>query len=88
MKRALSKAPPIPIILFLGKLVDLWTKYAIVSIGLLTTIIITLGECSIKFEETDLTIPALIPINSSLVIPGFLGIPLVITATSLPAVFE
>ena len=46
------------------------------------------GECSIKFEDTDFTIPALIPINSSRVIPGFLGIPLVITTISLPAVLE
>ena len=57
-----------------------------VSIGLETTIIIVSGECSIKLEETVFTIPALIPINSSRVIPGFLGIPEVITQTSEPAV--
>ena len=38
-------------------------------------------------DETDFTIPALIPINSSRVIPGFLGIPEVITQISEPAVF-
>ena len=32
-----------------------------------------------RLAETDFTIPALIPINSSRVIPGFLGIPEVIT---------
>ena len=48
-----------------------------------TTIIIASGEYFNKFSETDFTIPAVIPINSSLVIPGFLGIPDVITTTSL-----
>ena len=50
--------------------------------------IIAFGECFNKFSETDLTIPAFIPINSSLVIPGFLGIPDVITTTSLFDVLE
>ena len=45
-------------------------------------------EYSKIFLETSLTIFALIPINSSLVIPGFLGIPDVITTTSLPSVKE
>ena len=40
------------------------------------------------FSETVFTIPALIPINSSLVIPGFLGIPEVITQILEFAVFE
>ena len=86
LKRALSKAPPIPIILCFGRSVILCTKYVMVSIGLLTTINITLGECSIRLVATVLTIPAFIPINSSLVIPGFLGIPEVITAIWLSAV--
>ena len=59
-----------------------------VSIGLLTTISIVLGDDSSNFELTSFTIPALIPINSSLVIPGFLGIPDVITQISLSVVFE
>ena len=59
-----------------------------VSIGLETTIMMVFGECSIKLEETVFTIPALIPINSSRVIPGFLGIPEVITQISESAVFE
>ena len=54
----------------------------------LTTINIVSGEDSSNFELTSFTIPALIPINSSLVIPGFLGIPDVITQISLLAVFE
>ena len=56
--------------------------------GLLTTIIIASGECFIKLVLTSLTIPALIPINSSLVIPGFRGIPEVITQILLSAVFK
>ena len=56
--------------------------------GLLTTIIIAFGECFIKLVLTSLTIPALIPINSSLVIPGFRGIPEVITQILLSAVFK
>ena len=59
-----------------------------VSIGLETTMIIVFSECLIKLEETVFTIPALMPINSSLVIPGFLGIPDVITQISEFAVFE
>ena len=49
---------------------------------------IVLGECFTKFEDTVLTIPALIPINSSRVIPGLRGIPEVITQISLSAVLE
>ncbi|MNL51767.1 hypothetical protein D3C87_1748920 [compost metagenome] len=44
------------------------------------------GECFTKLSTTVLTILAFVPINSSLVIPGFLGIPDVITATVEPAV--
>jgi malate dehydrogenase len=50
------------------------------------TYLIASLECFNIFSETFLTIPALISINSSLVIPGFLGIPDVITTTSLFAV--
>ena len=57
-----------------------------VSIGLDTTTIIASGEYSNISFATDLTIPALIPISSSRVIPGFLGIPDVITTTLLFAV--
>src|SRR5690606_6360162 len=88
LKRAESKAPPIPITLCLGKPVDFAAKYAIVSIGLLTTIRMVFGECFTKLDDTSFTIPALIPINSSRVIPGFLGIPEVITQISLFAVAE
>ena len=49
---------------------------------------IALGEYFSIFSATESTIPALIPISSSLVIPGFLGIPDVITATSLDLVFS
>ena len=56
-----------------------------VSIGLETTTIIVFGENFKTFSETVFTIPAFIPISSSLVIPGFLGIPEVITTTSLSA---
>ena len=34
-----------------------------------------IGQCSKMLLATDCTIPALIPINSSRVIPGFLGTP-------------
>jgi malate dehydrogenase len=53
-----------------------------------TTTKIASGENLRTFSDTDLTIPALIPISSSLVIPGFLGIPEVITTTSLLDVFS
>ena len=59
-----------------------------VSIGFETTTIIASLEYFKIFSETSFTIPALIPINSSRVIPGFLGIPDVITTTSLFAVIE
>ena len=54
-----------------------------IAIGLDTKIIIASGEYFNKFSETDFTIQALITINSSLVIPGFLGTPDVINKTSL-----
>ena len=88
LNRELSSAPPIPIILFFGRLVAFNAKYVIVSIGFETTTIIELGEYFNIFSETFFTIPALIPINSSRVIPGFLGTPEVITTTLLPAVAE
>ena len=46
------------------------------------------GECLTTFSVTDFTIPAFVEIRSSLLIPGFLGRPEVITTTSDPAVFE
>ena len=57
-----------------------------VSIGFETTTITVLDEYFKIFSETDFTIPALMPISSSLVIPGFRGTPEVITTTSLPPV--
>ena len=63
-------------------------KYVIVSIGFETTIIIVFGELIKILSTTDLTISAFIPISSSLVIPGFLGTPEVITTTSLSEVTE
>jgi hypothetical protein len=48
---------------------------------------IALGEYFKIFSQTFFTIPALVPINSSRVMPGLRGIPEVITTTSLPAVF-
>ena len=51
-------------------------------------IIIALGECAIMFSVTDFTIPALVEIKSSRLIPGFLGSPEVITTTSEFAVLE
>ena len=45
-----------------------------------------LGENFKIFSQTPFTIPALVPINSSRVIPGLRGKPDVITTTSLPAV--
>ena len=74
--------------LFFGRPVDFNVRYVIVSIGFETTTIMVSGECFKTFSETLFTIPAFIPISSSLVIPGFLGIPEVITTTSLFAVFE
>ncbi|MNR30316.1 hypothetical protein D3C85_1477650 [compost metagenome] len=50
------------------------------------TIMMASGEYFRIFSATPFTIPALIPINSSRVIPGFRGRPDVITATAEPAV--
>src|SRR5690606_19047985 len=50
LKRAESNAPPIPIILFLGKPLDFNAKYVIVSMGLETTIMVISGECFTKFS--------------------------------------
>ena len=51
--------------------------------GFETITIIAFGECIKTPDTTDSTIPALIPISSSLVMPGFLGTPDVMTTTSL-----
>ena len=58
-----------------------------VSIGLEMTKIMAFGECCKMFLVTSSTMRALVPISSSRVIPGFLGIPEVITTTSEFAVF-
>ena len=68
--------------------VDFNERYVMVSIGFETiTMIGSLLYLRI-LEETSLTIFALIPISSSRVIPGFRGIPDVITTTSLSLVRE
>ena len=85
-KRLLSRIPPIPITLFLGRPDFLRVRYVIGSIGLETMIRIAFGEYLRTFSTTLLTIPALTPISSSLVIPGFLGRPEVTTTTSELAV--
>jgi hypothetical protein len=54
--------------------------------GLLTTTRMASGEYFRMFSATVFTIPALVPISSSRVIPGLRGKPEVITTTSLPAV--
>ena len=87
MKRAESKMPPIPIMRFFGKPDVFEVKYVMVSIGLEITTMIISGLCLIKFSVTICTILALVPINSSRVMPGLRGIPEVITATVEPAVF-
>ena len=60
------------------------------SIGLEITMIMVLGEYFKIFFVTVWTMLALVPINSSRVIPGFLGMPDVITTTSesAPSVAE
>ncbi len=57
-----------------------------VSIGLLITIMMQSGEYCKRFLVTVFTMLALMPISSSLVMPGLRGMPEVITATLLPAV--
>ena len=58
----------------------------ITSNGLETTIMMASGECLTTFSVTLFTIPALVSIKSSRLIPGFLGNPDVIITTSEPAV--
>ena len=72
---------------FLGSPVLVSARYVMVSIGLLITMMMASGEYCKIFCATPFTIPALVPINSSLVIPGLRGIPEVITTTFDPAVF-
>ena len=57
-----------------------------VSIGLEITTIMASGEYFNALSTTDFTIPALVPMSSSRVMPGLRGIPLVITTTLDPAV--
>jgi hypothetical protein len=44
--------------------------------------ILAFGECLITFSVTDFTIPALVEIKSSRLMPGLRGRPEVITTTS------
>ena len=59
-----------------------------VSIGFEITMMMAFGECFNTFSVTFFTMLALVPINSSRVIPGLRGNPEVITTTSEFAVFE
>ena len=65
---------------------DFNAKYVMVSIGLEITTIMAFGENFNIFSTTPFTILALVPINSSRVIPGLRGKPEVITTTSELAV--
>ena len=58
------------------------------SSGLDTMTKMASGLCFITFSVTVLTMPALVAIKSSRLIPGFRGNPLVMTTTSESAVFE
>ncbi len=71
----LLKHSPDAIIVVISNPMDTMTYLALKS-----------SECFKIFSVTDFTIPALMPINSSLVIPGLRGMPEVITATLVPAV--
>jgi hypothetical protein len=56
------------------------------SKGLLTTIITALGECFATFSATCFTIPVLVAMRSSRLMPGLRAMPAVTITTSLPAV--
>ena len=81
-KRAVSRDVPVPITLFLGKPVNFWVKVVKISTGLAETTKMPLKpDLTIGFT-IDFKILTLVFTKSSLVIPGFLAAPAVITAIS------
>lgn len=77
-----------PITRVRGSLEVMCAAYVITSSGLDTTMMMALGECFTTFSVTDCTMPALVEIRSSRVMPGLRGRPDVITTTSESAVRE
>ncbi len=71
-----------PITLFLGKPLVSYATWHMASRGLLTTIRMAFGDSFAACCVAVFTIPALVLIRSSLLIPGFLGIPAVIIMIS------
>ena len=69
-----------------GKPEAFHATYTIASSGLLTTIITALGECLAMFSATLRTMPVLMLMRSSRLIPGLRATPAVTITTSLPAV--
>ncbi len=71
-----------------GRPLTFWASVVMVSIGLLTMSRMASGEYLRMLLTTSLTMPAFTPISSSRVMPGFRGMPEVMTTTSDPAVFS
>ena len=80
-----SRMPAMPITLSLGKPLTSYARWHIASKGLLTMMRIELGENLTTSFTTPSTISIFFAKRSSLLIPGFLVIPAVITTMSLPS---
>ena len=78
--------PAIPKTRFGLKPVASFATYVITSRGFETTMTIEFGLVAFTCSDTLRTIPAFVDSRSSRLIPGFRGIPAVMTTMSLPAV--
>ncbi len=81
-----SNTPAIPMIFDLGRPLTRSAICTMASNGLVTRIRIMFGERDTNSVTTDFTIFAFVANNSSRLIPGFRGMPDVITAIDDPAV--
>src|SRR6187549_133576 len=81
-----SNTPAIPMILDFGRLLTERATWTMASNGLVTRIRTMSGERETNSMTTDFTIFAFVANNSSRLMPGFLGMPDVITAIDDPAV--
>ena len=84
-KRATSRQPAWPSTRCAGKPDAFHAVYTIASSGFDSTMMIEFGACCATFSATLDTMPMLVTIRSSRLMPGLRGMPAVITTMSLPS---
>ena len=85
-KRATSRQPAWPSTRCVGKPEAFHAVYTIASSGFERTMITESGACFATFSATLDTMPMLVTIRSSRLMPGLRGMPAVMTTMSLPSI--